>query len=73
MFSQDLHENSKYYYLSHKVCLYCIMKEKNAVFLRNKMYCQLEAIGLEGLCKHESHTRMEKYVEGFTTVRTCTV
>lgn len=21
MFSQDLHENSKYYYLSHKVCL----------------------------------------------------
>lgn len=49
----------------------CIMKKKNAVFLRNKIYCELEGIGLEGLCKHASHTMMEKYVQGFMAVCTC--
>lgn len=35
MFSQDLHENSKYYYLSRKVYAY-VMKKKNAGFSRNE-------------------------------------
>lgn len=36
------------------------MKKKNAVFLRNKIYSEVEGIEVEGLCKHFSRT---KYVD----------
>lgn len=45
----------------HRRCA-CIMKKKNAVFLRNKV---------EGLCKYPSHAKMKKYDEDF--IRVCTI
>lgn len=69
MFSQDLHENSKYYYLSHKVC--CIMKKKNAVFLRNKILCELEGrLELKVYVNIPLIQKIEKYGQDFVIVCT---